>query len=639
MTLSLNGEARPGGVAGRHVLKLDFLEANRDSAPVGGARAPGTVSFFRGPEESWMTGVPTYRSIVYTDLWPGIDLLYSGARNGLEYSFLVSPGADPSVIRLAYRGASGLGLTEEGGLSISTPIAEIAELPPYSYQDMDGRRVPVPSAFSLLPSTRDGSPVLGFNLSAYDPTRPLVIDPIVIVYGGYLGGNGRDEGRSIAVDAAGNAYVAGSTGSQNFPVKAGPDPTYNGGFDDAFVAKVSSSGRGLVYAGYIGGAGEDEARGVAVDDAGNAYVTGFTESAEDTFPVTGGPDLTYNDEMDAFVAKVAPTGESLVYAGYIGGQHLDTGYDIDVDAGENAYVTGATTSGAATFPERVGPDLTFNGVSDAFVAKVEPTGETLLYAGYIGGSNIDTGYGIAVDDAGNAHVTGRTDSFEATFPVQVGPDLTYNGGYWDAFVAKVQPSGEALLYAGYVGGSGAENGFGIGVDAAGMAYIAGNTYSQETTFPVKVGPDLTLNGGTDAFVAKVEPTGESLVYAGYIGGREVDSGWGIAVDPRGNAYIAGYTYSDQRSFPVKNGPDLTFNGAYDTFVARVNASGTGLSYAGYVGGASTDFAEGIAVDRAGNAYVTGWTGSTEDTFPVAVGPDLTFNGDAYDGYIVKVGRP
>jgi hypothetical protein len=627
-----------GGVPQRYALKLDFLDASPESAPEGWAEAPGVVSFFSGPEESWVTGVPTYRGIVYRDLWPGIDLVYSGTGSGLEYSFMVSPGADPSVVRLAYRGASDLALTEEGGLSIITPVAEIAELPPFSYQDIGGHRVAVRSTFSLQGVTPDGSPMFGFDLGTYDPARPLVIDPVVIVYAGYIGGRDDDFGHAIAVDGAGNAYVTGRTGSneRTFPVKVGPDLTYNGDFRDAFVAKVDASGQDLVYAGYIGGIGDDEGEGIAVDDAGNAYVTGLTESDEDTFPVKVGPDLTYNDEYDAFVAKVDASGQALVYAGYIGGQHLEEGHAIDVDAAGSAYVTGVTTSGKATFPDKVGPDLTFNGSSDAFVAKVQPGGEDLVYAGYIGGSFIDTPYGIGVDEAGNAYVAGRTDSSEGSFPVTVGPDLTYNGGYWDAFVAKVRASGEALDYAGYIGGDGAEDAFGIDVDAAGSAYVTGDTYSGEDTFPVRVGPDLTHNKGHDAFVAKVRPTGESLVYAGYIGGRDNDNGWDIAIDGAGNAYATGYTYS--RSFPVKRGPDLTFNGEYDVFVAKVKASGAGLIYAGFIGGAGKDFAEAIAVDEAGNAYVTGWTESAEDTFPVTAGPDLTYNGGRWDAFIAKIGR-
>jgi hypothetical protein len=404
------------------------------------------------------------------------------------------------------------------------------------------------------------------------------------------------------------------------------------------VAKVNPTGTGLVYAGYLGGAGDDYGFAIAVDGAGNAYVTGDTNSTQATFPVTIGPDLTYNGNYDAFVAKVNPAGTGLVYAGYIGGDGNDYGSGgIAVDGAGNAYVTGSTASTQATFPVTVGPDLTHNGGNyDAFVAKANPTGTGLVYAGYIGGAGDDLGSDIAVDGAGNAYVTGVTDSTQASFPVTVGPDLTHNGGNV-AFVAKVNPTGTGLVYAGYIGGDSVGAGNGIAVDGAGNAYVTGDTWSTEATFPVTVGPDLTFNGYSDAFVAKVNPAGTGLVYAGYIGGDGNDYGSDIAVDGAGNAYVTGWTGSTEATFPATIGPDLTYNGSYDdAFVAKVNPTGTGLVYAGYIGGADNDFGYAIAVDGAGNAYVTGSTASTQATFPVTVGPDLTHNGGNYDAFVAKV---
>ncbi len=300
----------------------------------------------------------------------------------------------------------------------------------------------------------------------------------------------------------------------------GPDLTFNGGPFDAFGAKVNAAGTALVYAGYIGGSGEDRGTGIAVDGAGNAYVTGDTSSTQATFPVLVGPDLTFNGGLfDAFVAKVNAAGTALVYAGYIGGSDSDLGFGIAVDGTGNAYVTGQTVSTEASFPVSVGPDLTYNGANDAFVAKVNASGAALAYAGYIGGSSDDLGAGIAVDVAGNAYVTGRTSSTEATFPVLVGPDLTLNGGPTDAFVAKVNAAGTALVYAGYIGGSDDDFGHSIAVDGAGNAYVAGETLSTEATFPVGVGPDLTFNGATDAFVAKVGELPASIpALTAFVGG-------------------------------------------------------------------------------------------------------------------------
>jgi hypothetical protein len=488
----------------RWVVKLDFVGANPEVKPEGREPMPAVISYFKGPREKWRTGLKTYGSVIYRDLWPGIDLVYTGTVNRLKYSFLVKPGADPERIRLAYRGVSSLSVTDAGQLQVVTPAGGFQDDRPVAYQEVEGRAVEVRAAYAPEAGPVDGPRVYGFKLGDYDRSKLLVLDPAVLVYCGYIGGSGDDYGHGIAVDTSGNAYVTGYTNSTEatFPETAGPDLSHNGGTWDAFVAKVNASGTALLYCGYIGGSGYDEGYGIAVDGSGNAYVTGWTESTEATFPVTVGPDLFYNGGGDAFVAKVNASGTALLYCGYIGGSGYDYGQGVAVDAGGNAYVTGVTWSTEETFPVTVGPNLTYHSYEDAFVAKVNPSGTALLYCGYIGGSGSDYGFGIAVDGGGNAYVTGYTESTEATFPVTVGPDLIYNTG-WDAFVAKVNPSGTALLYCGYIGGSGYEEGHGIAVDGGGNAYVTGVTNSTEETFPVTVGPDLIYNTGWDAFVVKV----------------------------------------------------------------------------------------------------------------------------------------
>jgi hypothetical protein len=636
--------------AQRWVVKLDFVGANPDVRPTGEEKTDAIVSYFKGSPDEWHTGIPTYARILYRDLWPGIDLLFYGTVNELKYEFIVHPGADPGQIRLAYRGAENVTLNAAGQLEVTTPLGGFTDDVPIAYQDIDGRRVEVAvshdmeSPMHYPPISNLHSP-FSFQIGSYDPTRPLVIDPAVLIYCGYIGGSYWDEGHGIAVDGAGAAYVVGYTSSseaEGFPVVVGPDLTFNGGYD-AFVAKVKASGTGLDYCGYIGGSDEDYGEGIAVDGAGAAYVVGSTDSSEaEGFPVVVGPDLTFNGNWDAFVARVKADGTGLDYCGYIGGSYRDRGYGIAVDGAGAAYVVGYTCSSEAEgFPVVVGPDLTFNGCSDAFVAKVKAGGTGLSYCGYIGGSDYDFGYGIAVDGAGAAYVVGETDSSEAEgFPVVVGPDLTYNDiYYYDAFVARVKAGGTGLDYCGYIGGSYWDLGYGIAVDGAGAAYVVGETCSSEAQgFPVVVGPDLTFNGGyNDAFVAKVKADGAGLDYCGYIGGSDWDEGHGIAVDGAGAAYVVGYTGSSEaQGFPVVVGPDLTFNGYRDAFVARVKADGTGLSYCGYIGGSSGDYGEGIAVDGAGAAYIVGYTESSEaEGFPVVVGPDLTFNGYS-DAFVAKV---
>ena len=515
----------------RWVVKLDFVGANPGVQPVGRDPAETVVSYFRGRPEEWHTGLRTFQRVVYPDLWPGIDLAYygvdgAGAASALKYEFIVHPGADSDQIRLAYRGAERVVLNDAGQIDVTTPIGGFADDLPVAWQEGAGVRTPVQVAYDFTAggpaaSGERQASGFGFRLGPYDPTRTLVLDPVVLWYCGYIGGALEDYASGIAADGAGNVYVAGhATSTQtSFPETVGPDLTYNGGGSDAFVAKINPTGTGLVYAGYIGGSGSDSANGIAVDRAGSAYVTGYTESNAATFPETGGPDLTYNGSYDAFVAKINPAGTALTYAGYIGGSAYDSGNGIAVDSAGNAYVTGSTTSTQASFPEVGGPDLTYNGdESDAFVAKVSATGAALIYAGYIGGDRKDYGNGIAVDNAGNTYVAGWTQSSQATFPVTVGPDLTMNGSP-DAFVAKVDAAG-TIAYAGYIGGSIWDYGNGIALDAAGNAYVVGDTGSSQATFPVAGGPDLTQNGDTDAFVAKVNANGTALSYAGYIGGLQ-----------------------------------------------------------------------------------------------------------------------
>ena len=332
-----------GEAAQRWVVKLDFVGANPDVEPLGQDPTDAVVSYFKGPREDWNVGLPIYTSLVYEDLWPGIDLVYRGTVSRLKYTFLVHPGADPAQIRLAYRGAA-VSLNEAGQLQVTTPVGGFEGEKPYAYQEYDGQREEVAAAYVLEGEGGGEGQVYGFRVGAYNRSLPLVIDPAVLVYAGYIGGAGPDPGLGIAVDGARNAYITGSTGSAetSFPVTVGPDLTFNGGSDDAFVAKVNAAGTALVYAGYIGGIGSDRGGGIAVDEAGNAYVTGFTDSTEASFPVTVGPDLTFNGFFDAFVAKVNPGGTALVYAGYIGGTGSDVGGGIAVDGAGNAYITGST---------------------------------------------------------------------------------------------------------------------------------------------------------------------------------------------------------------------------------------------------------------------------------------------------------
>ena len=299
----------PHAQARRWVVKLDFVDANPKVRPVGQQPTAAVISYFKGPREEWKTGLPTYASLVYRDLWPGIDLVYSGTANHLKSTFLVQPGADPNQIKLSYRGATAVRINDAGQLKVSTPLGGFHEDKPYAYQEVPGRRLEVAAAYVLGGEASDGMQY-SFRVGPYNQRKLLVLDPVVFLYAGYIGGAGFDLGHGIAVDPSGNAYITGETTSSqtSFPDTVGPDLTYNGGGSDAFVAKVNATGSALDYAGYIGGSGADIGFGIAVDPRGNAYVAGQTGSSAASFPDTVGPDLTYNTETDAFVAKVGRSG-------------------------------------------------------------------------------------------------------------------------------------------------------------------------------------------------------------------------------------------------------------------------------------------------------------------------------------------
>jgi hypothetical protein len=279
------------------------------------------VSYFSGAQSK--SNAQTYKGLIYENLWPNIDLLYAGASNRLKYTFVVRPGGDVNQIKLTCRGATSARVGSEGRLQVDTPLGSITDDKPYSYQDADGQRINVAMQYEL--EREADNYVYGFSPGSYDKSKTLVIDPVVLVYCGYVGGDEADEGWDIAIDSDHNAYITGSTdsGAKSFPVAAGPDLDFNGGNSDAFVAKINPEGSELIYCSYIGGSGFDAGVSIAVDGAGNAYVFGDTTSGSETFPVKVGPDLTFNGELDTFIAKINPTGSSLVYCGYIGGENCE----------------------------------------------------------------------------------------------------------------------------------------------------------------------------------------------------------------------------------------------------------------------------------------------------------------------------
>ncbi|MBU0755129.1 MAG: SBBP repeat-containing protein, partial [Planctomycetes bacterium] len=665
VTFSLFG--KENDEVNRWAVKLNFVDANPDVKLRGEDKQQAVFSYFKGKKEDWKTGLPTFSKLVYEDLWPGIDLVYSGTVNKLKYEFVVEPGADPRMIQLAYEGASELRVKPTGELAVATPITCFEDAKPIAYQMKEGKQVDVSMHYSLSGGFENS---YKFTIGGYDTSFPLILDPEMIIYCGYIGGNNIDgvHGLDIEVDKDCCAYIAGWTVSDetSFPVYIGPDIIYNGGDYDAFVAKVNAQGTSLIYCGYIGGDKRDRAFDIAVDSNGYAYITGSTDSNEGSFPVTVGPYLTYqgaqpgDEHGDAYVAKINADGSGLVYCGYIGGTYFDCGESIDVDADGNAYVVGTTASNnnpsVGKFPVHQGPDLSFNGGYDGFIAKLKAIPDEsapFWYCGYIGGQDGEGVSDIVIDSEGCAYITGVTASTQSlNFPLKVGPSLIHSGND-DVFVGKIinEPcNSDTLLnyfYCGYIGGSGCERSPSVDIDGEGNAYVAGYTSSDD--LPVIVGPDLTYNGDgdindNDAFVVKVNNIGDSIIYCGYIGGERYEQTGHVAVDSEGNAYVTGRTNSDESSFPVIHGPDLTFNvGSYDAFVVKVKADPCqpeptdNFYYCGYIGGENQDIAYGIDIDLKDFVYIVGTTLSDEASFPVIIGPDLTHNGSS-DVFICKIER-
>lgn len=551
-------------------LSLRFIGSNPSASIKARKEEPGTVNFFIGNAPTkWQTNLHSYAEIIYPELWPGIDMVFRDIGGVLKYDLTIQPGANLSDIRLAYDGADTISTDDEGNLLIHTPMGRLTEQRPVSYQQDEEQQLPVTTEF-VLERQPDGTLAFGFTAgSDYNPRFPLVIDP-GLVYSTYLGGSSFDTGIGIAVDTSGNAYVIGRTSSADFPTTPGAfQVTSVGG--DAFITKLNPEGSALVYSTYLGGnipvqfSDIDTGFAIAIDTSGNAYVTGVAFS--DDFPTTPGAfQTTSKGDADAFVTKLNPAGSALVYSTYLSGSDFDEGIGITVDTSDNAYVIGATVS--TDFPITLGAFQTSSrGGADAFITKINPAGNALVYSTYLGGSDTDQGFGIAVDTAANAYVTGWTIS--ADFPTTPGAFQT-SFKATNAFVTKLNPTGSALIYSTYLGGSSGDVGRGIAVDTSGNAYVTGAAGSID--FPIT--PDAvqtSLLGTTDAFVTKLNPAGSALIYSTYLGGSNFDQGIGIAVDSSSNVYVTGV--ADSMDFPTTpEAFQTSLQGVENAFIAKLQTS-------------------------------------------------------------------
>ena len=629
-TLSSSPSAASRNANARHreaaastgTLRMQLVGANSQASPLQQQPLEGHVNYFsdRDPHK-WHSNIPTFGKVGFQGVYPGVDVVYYGNQQRLEYDFVVAPHADPKQIQLHFGGAQQVRVNKAGDLVIRTQGRELTWQKPGVYQQTANGKHAVAAHYRLkrLPN---GQTDVRFALGSYDTARSVVIDP-VLIYSSHLEGTLAPHA-VLALDSAGSVFVAGTTA--DYGINYTPR---------TYVLKMNAAGTGLVYSTYLGPTDWGEPA-IAVDSSGSAYIAVNGTTA---FPTTAGAYKTQQSDGDNLaVAKLNPAGSALVYSTFIGKNRiasssdfstsdskLNAGIGIAVDSSGSAYVTGSAESG---FPTTPGAFQTTNssGSANAFVTKLNPTGSALVYSTYLGGkvdlgsTQGDAGRGIAVDGSGSAYVVGSTASTD--FPTTVGAFQRVNkatAGNYTAFVTKLNPAGSALTYSTLLGGTHSDKGYAIAIDSVGQAYVAGGAYS--TDFPTTPGVDLAaLPYGWGSFVTKLDATGSALIYSTVFGPRT--TALGIAIDSEGSAYVTGAAISASLTTTI-GAFQRSGRNAYQAFVTRLNPLGTDVTYSTYLGGSSGiatgqgDEGNAIAVDSSGKVYVSG--AAVNGDFPTTPG--------------------
>jgi len=585
--------------------------------------------------DKWYTYVPNYASVVYKNIYLGIDLKYYSNENSLKYDFIVSPGADPSVIQIQYEGFEDLFLTPEGDIQIDTNFGSIYEKKPFIYQDINGVKQEISGEYKII-----GSDIFGFEINDYyDASFPLIIDP-TLKYSTYLGGSNYDVGEEIVADSAGNVYIVGHTESADYPT-ANPYQGVLAGNTDAFITKLHPSTNTLVYSTYLGGNNFDYGASIDIDSSGFASIVGTTYS--NNLPVFAALFPTLSGIQDAFVSRIDPNG-IMIFCTYLGGMNWEWGLDIAVDTAGFSYVVGYTDSPG--FPIANPYDSSYNGGFDIFVSKFDPPGGVLLFSTFLGGSNNEIGMGIDFDSNGNAYIIGYT--WSTNFPVTGNAyDSSYNGGadICLAILDTVTGGPGSLSYGSYIFGTADDIPYDIAIDGSNIFYVTGETAStQNNFFPITSNAyQQFLQGVRDAFFFKLDSSltpANQMLYCTYLGGQTGggghDSGRSIELDSNNNAYIAGST--ECSDFPLVN-PLGPYNGGNEAFASLFDPTQTGtasLLDSTYIGGSNHDEGYGIAVDNNNDAFVTGLTYSTD--FPT-LNPYQNNNNGQCDVFVTQIGVP
>jgi hypothetical protein len=596
------------------------------------------VSYFRGQDpRRWRSGLRSYGGVRVREAYPGIDLVYYRGGRELEYDFVVSPGADPGRIALEVEAGQRARVAADGSLALTSAPGPIRIGRPVSYQEVDGVRRPVASRFVAV-----GKQVR-VALGRYDHRRPLIIDP-TLSFSTFLGGSGEDYALAVATDPEGRTYLAGRTTSLDFATFNARQPGFGGGFTDAFIARLSPDGRTLQALTYFGGLGDESINDVAIDDAGDVYVAGDTNSADLPLrnPIQG---RFQGGTSDAFVARLNADIDQLDYATYLGGGGQDTGEGIAIGPSHTAYLTGKT--GSLDFPTTLGSfQRRFGGgTTDAFVARLAENGESLRYSTYLGDlgeENFGTAAGrIAVDGAGSAYVTGTTTS--PRFPTTPRAFQRVLRGGQDVYLTKLEEDGDRLVYSTLLGGGSREFGGDVAVNAEGSALVTGITES--LNFPVTRNAfQQRFGGGSwDAFVTRFAPSGEEMICSTYLGGRgDEGATFGSATDfgaagfrPNGDLVVAGRT--DSFNFPLA-GPVQPLRGGFaDGFFSRLSTDGERLLESTFLGGGANDVATDLAVDSGGDVRIAGFTASRD--FPLVNPIQTIYAGGFTDAWALRLNEP
>lgn len=599
---------------------VTFQGARPDTRPEYHDLLNETSNYFLGSDQSqWITGVESYGQVDLTELYPGIDLKMQEREGNFAYDWIVGPGASASQIQMHFADADSTTIDDTGWLVVDSASGTWVHTKPVAYQESPSGRDYVDGTFRVT-----GQNTVGFDLGAYDSSRTLIIDPMVIDYSTFEGGSGTESYYGLQSGSDGSIYSTGVTSSSNYPTASPIQGAYGGGATDAYVTKYSADGQSRIYSTYVGGSAAEFVADIEVAGDGSAVIVGYTGSAN--FPTANALYPTKSGGEDAFVVKISPDGSVLTFSTYLGGSANDGGDGVGLDSSGNVYVDGRTAS--VNFPAINAFQPTYGGGSDdGFVTGLTANGASVIYSSPIGGSGADFAYGIAVDAAGAVYVSGITGStnFPTVSPIQG----SFGGGSWDAIAAKITPGGSAVSYATYIGGNADDVGEAIVINASGEVITSGRTSS--SNFPTASAYQPSLGGGDDGFITKIDSGGSSFVFSTYLGGSANDFAHDLDLSAEGALYVSGYTSSSD--FPVVGATQSTLSGAQDAFVSRLNSAGTSLEFSTYLGGSGSDWAVALAVDSFDRVWIGGDTQSAD--FPVVNPLDGTISG-THDGFLTRI---